>query len=180
MRNAFRFLCLLITLLTAPILAQNKDPQLLLDEQLAGKAFQSQDYEQAKALYQQLYEKKKQSHHFNQYVECLFRLGDFDTAEKELKSFIKKNPSNGKARIDLIYAYASNDKKNKADDLFNEILNNLPESKNQIVNISNMLRGRMLNDYAIAILEKGAKTNEEGDPLYLERGNLYQSMINYQ
>ena len=180
MRNAFRFLCLLITLLTAPILAQNKDPQLLLDEQLAGKAFQSQDYEQAKALYQQLYEKKKQSHHFNQYVECLFRLGDFDTAEKELKSFIKKNPSNGKARIDLIYAYASNDKKNKADDLFNEILNNLPESKNQIVNISNMLRGRMLNDYAIAILEKGAKTNAEGDPLYLERGNLYQSMINYQ
>lgn len=180
MRNAFRFLCLLITLLTAPILAQNKDPQLLLDEQLAGKAFQSQDYEQAKALYQQLYEKKKQSHYFNQYVECLFRLGDFDTAEKELKSFIKKNPSNGKARIDLIYAYASNDKKNKADDLFNEILNNLPESKNQIVNISNMLRGRMLNDYAIAILEKGAKTNAEGDPLYLERGNLYQSMINYQ
>lgn len=180
MRNASCFLCLLLTLLTAPIFAQNKDPQFLLDEQLAGKAFQSQDFEQAKVLYQQLYEKKKQSHHFNQYVECLFRLGDFDTAEKELKSFIKKNPTIGKARIDLIYAYMSNDKKNKADELFNEILKNLPENKNQIVNISNMLRGRLLNDYAIAVLEKGAKVNTEGDPLYMERGNLYQSMINYQ
>jgi TolA-binding protein len=180
MRNASCFLCLLLTLLTAPIFAQNKDPQFLLDEQLAGKAFQSQNFEQAKVLYQQLYEKKKQSHHFNQYVECLFRLGDFDTAEKELKSFIKKNPTIGKARIDLIYAYMSNDKKNKADELFNEILKNLPENKNQIVNISNMLRGRLLNDYAIAVLEKGAKVNTEGDPLYMERGNLYQSMINYQ
>lgn len=180
MKNASCFLCLLITLLTMPIFAQNKDPQLLLDEQLAGKAFQSQDYEQARALYLQLYEKKKQNHHFNQYVECLFRLGDFDTAEKELKSYIKKNPSNGKARIDLIYDYASNDKKNKADELFNEILKNLPESKNQIVNISNMLRGRLLNDYAITVLEKGAKTNAEGDPLYMERANLYQSMLNYQ
>ena len=180
MRNASCFLCLLLTLLTAPIFAQNKDPQFLLNEQLAGKAFQSQDFEQAKVLYQQLYEKKKQSHHFNQYVECLFRLGDFDTAEKELKSFIKKNPTIGKARIDLIYAYMSNDKKNKADELFNEILKNLPENKNQIVNISNMLRGRLLNDYAIAVLEKGAKVNTEGDPLYMERGNLYQSMINYQ
>ena len=180
MRKAVCLLCFLSLFLMVPSMAQNKDSQFQFDEQLAGKAFQSQDFEQAKALYQQLYEKKKQNHHFNQYVECLFRLGDFDTAEKELKSFIKKNPNNGKARIDLIYAYASNDKKNKADDLFNEILKNLPESKNQIVNISNMLRGRMLNDYAVAVLEKGAKNNAEGDPLYMERANLYQSMINYQ
>ena len=180
MRNASRFLCLFIILLAAPVFAQNKDPQLLLDEQLAGKAFQSQDYEQAKAIYQKLYDKKQQNHYFNQYVECLFRLGDFDKAEKELKNFIKKNPSNGKARIDLIYTYTSSGKKDKADELFNEILKNLPESKNQIVNISNMLRGRLLNDYAITVFEKGSKNNAEGDPLYMERANLYQSMLNYQ
>ena len=180
MRKAAYFLCFLVTLLSSPAWTQNKEPQQQLDEQIASKAFQSQDYEQAKEVYRQLYEKKSQTHHFNQYVECLFRLGQFDEAEKELKSFIKKNPTYGKARIDLIYAFTSNGKQKKAEDLFNDILKSLPTNKNNIVNISNMLRSRMLNDYAMAVLDKGAEINTEGDPLYLERANLYQSMINYQ
>ena len=179
MRKAVCLLCLLMTLLSVPTIAQNKDPQQQLDEQIANKAFQSQNFEQAKEIYQQLYEKKQQTHHFNQYVECLFRLGEFEKAQKELKSFIKKNPTYGKARIDLIYAYSSDGQKKKADNLFNDILKDLPTNKGSILNISNMLRSRLLNDYAIAVLDKGAEINTEGDPLYLERANLYQSMINY-
>ena len=180
MRATARLLCVLALILTAPAFAQNKDPQRQVDEQLANSCYQNKEYEKAQELFQQLYQKYGQVNHFNLYVECLMRLGDFDQAEKELKSFIRKNPSYGKARIDLLYVYVSNGKRNKADDLFNDILNNLPENKNSIINISNMLRGRMLNDYAMAVLDKGAQHNLEDDPLYLERANLCQSMNNYQ
>lgn len=180
MRKTVCLLCFLSLFLTVPSTAQNKDSQFHFDEQLAGKSFQSQDYGQARDLYRQLYNKQGQVHHFNQYVECLIRLGSFDEAEKELKSFIRKNPSSGKARIDLIYVYIQGNKKDKADELFNQIIKDLPNNKNTILNISNMLRGRMLNEYAVAVLDQGAKSNTEQYPFYLEKANLYYSMLNYE
>ena len=180
MRVTFRILCFLAFILTTPAFAQNTDPQRQVDEQLANSYFQNKDYEKAKDLYQQLYQKKNQINYFNLYVECLFRLGEFDDAEKELKSFIRKNPNYGKAQIDLIYAYYSNGKRDKADALFNSILNTLPENRNSVISISNMLRSRMLNDYAMAVLDKGAENSKDGDRFYLDRANLCQSMNNYQ
>lgn len=180
MRKTVCLLCFLSLFLIVPSTAQNKDAQFHFDEQLASKSFQSQDYEQAKDLYRELYKKQGQVHHFNQYVECLMRLGSFDDAEKELKSFIRKNPSSGKARIDLIYVYTQANKRDKADELFNQILKDLPDNKNTILNISNMLRGRMLNDYAVTVLDQGAKNNTEQYPFYLEKANLYYSMLNYE
>lgn len=122
----------------------------------------------------------QQPHLFNQYIESLLREGQYDEAENELKSYIQKNPSYGKARIDLIYVYTVNGKKEKADKLFNDILKDLPANRNSIINTSNLLRGRMLNDYALTLLDKGAKINTEQDPLYMERANVCQSMNNYQ
>jgi len=122
----------------------------------------------------------QQPHVFNQYIESLLRESQYDEAEQELKNYIKKNPTYGKARIDLIYVYTVNGKKNKADDLFNSVLADLPTNRNSIVNISNMLRGRMLNDYAMTVLTKGAEINTEHDPLYMDRASLCQSMNNYQ
>ena len=122
----------------------------------------------------------QQPHVFNQYIESLLRESQYEEAEQELKSYIKKNPTYGKARIDLIYVYTVNGKKSKADDLFNSVLADLPTNRNSIVNISNMLRGRMLNDYAMTVLTKGAEINTEHDPLYMDRASLCQSMNNYQ
>ena len=180
MRRTVCFLCFLTLFLTLPSLAQKKDPQLQVDEKLASKKFQSQDYEQAKELYQQLYKKHGQTHHFNQYVECLIRLNEFDDAEKELKSFIRKNPSYGKSRVDLMYVYIQENKKDKADEIFKQILKNLPDNKGAILNLVNLLKGRLLNDYALTVLDQGAKNNTDNDPFYLEKANLYYSMLNYE
>ena len=67
--------------------------QLQIDEQLASQYYRNQDYENARDLYGKLYEKSGQIGHFQKYIECLLQLKDYDTAEKELKSFAKKQPN---------------------------------------------------------------------------------------
>ena len=113
MRRVVCLLCLFVFLTPTSYRAQNKDAQQQVDEQLASKLFQKQDYGQAKELYQQLYQQKKQTHLFNQYVECLLRLGEYETAEKELNSFLRKNPSYVKSKVDLVYAYQCDGKRKK-------------------------------------------------------------------
>ena len=180
MRKVVRSLCMLLLLMPAIAIAQGNDAQREVDERVASASFQSQNYEEAKVLYQRLYKKTGQYHHFNQYIESLIKLREFEEAEKELKTFIRKNNTQWKSRIDLIYVYVCDGKQDQADALFNEILKALPENRNNILNIANAFRSRSLNNYALAILEKGAKTNVEHDPMYMELANLYHSMNNYQ
>ena len=177
MKNTALAFCLLLLFLQLPTLAQNNNQ---VEEQLASNLFQKQEYDTAKAAYLNLYQKKSQAHHFNQYVECMIRLGELSEAEKELKSFIRKNPNAWKSKIDLAYIYANSQQQDKADKIFNEILKDLPESRNTILNISNMFRSRMMNDYALRILDKGAEINTDHNPFYMEKASVYHAMNNYQ
>ena len=56
--------------------------QLQIDEQLASRYYREQDYEKARDLYAQLFEKTGQISHFQQYIECLIILKDYDKAEQ--------------------------------------------------------------------------------------------------
>lgn len=87
--------------------------------------------------------------------------------------------SNWKAKVDEMYAYTQEGRKDKADKVFNRILNDLPTNKNVILNIVNMLRSRSLNDYALAVLDKGAEINTDHEPFYMEKANLCYAMLNY-
>ena len=119
-------LLLINLVLILPMSAQNNDDskgkrmnaqqkeQLQIDEQLAGQYYRDQDYEQARDLYRKLYDKTDMSHYFQQYVECLLAMKDYDKAERELKSYAKKNPNYYKAAVDLIYVYQQQGKEDKA------------------------------------------------------------------
>ena len=174
-------LVLIACLLPTGLTAQNKkDAQAEVEQQLASKSFQNQDYEQARDLYHNLYKKKGQTQHFNQYVECLLRLNEYEQAEKELQRFIRSNSNYWKAKVDLVYAYQLDGKSTKAEELFKEILKGLPKNRGSIINVENLFRSRSLYTYAMEILDRGAQINQEGDPFFLEKASLYHSMNNYQ
>ena len=154
--------------------------QIKIDEQLASQYYRDQDYEKARDLYAQLFEKAEQTSHFQQYIDCLILLKEYDKAEKELKSFAKKRPSYYKADADLIYVYTLQDKTDKAKKRFNEILKDLPDNATTIRNISYALQARSLNDMAMAILEKGNKLLEGKETFYMDQANLNLSTANYQ
>ena len=72
--------------------AQQKE-QIQIDDQLASQYFREQEYEKARDLYEKIYQKTNQIGYFQQYIDCLIHLKEYDKAERELKSFAKKNPS---------------------------------------------------------------------------------------
>ena len=157
-----------------------KNEQRQIDDQMASQCFMNQEYDKAKDIYAKLYKDYQQLNYFNQYIECLIRLSEFDEAEKRLRSFTKDNPNQVKSKVDLIYVYHLNNEKDKAEKLFNEILKTLPENASVIQSYVNVLRARGLNEQALAILEKGAKINSEGRTFNLDRAYIYQTMANYQ
>lgn len=85
-----------------------------------------------------------------------------------------------RAKIEQISLLVNEGNRKKADKLFEEILKDLPTNRNVIVNTATILRGRMLNEYALAVLTKGADINTDNDPFYMERASLCQTMNNYQ
>lgn len=154
--------------------------QLGIDDQLASQFFRAQDYEKARDLYANLYQKTGQVGYFQQYTECLIQLKDFDQAEKELKTFAKKNPGHHKSIADLVYVYTLQGKNDKAEKKFNEVLKDLPDNAAAIRNISYAFQARGLNNMAKTLLEKGNKMLDSGESLNIDLAYLCQSMVNYQ
>ena len=159
--------------------AQQKE-QIQIDEQLASQYYREQDYEKARDLYEKIYGKTNQVGHFQQYVECLFHLGDYDKAERELKAFAKKNPGYYKTATDLVYVYTLQGKSDKAKKQFNEIIKDLPDHAPSIRNLSYGFQSRSLNDMALAVLEKGNTLLNGKETFYLDQAYILQTSANYQ
>lgn len=84
-----------------------------------------------------------------------------------------------RAKVEQIYLYAQEGKNDKADKLFNQMLRDLPDSRSTIINISMLFRTKAMYDYAMAVLDQGAKINTDRDPLYMEKATLCHTMNNY-
>ena len=154
--------------------------QIQIDDQLATQYYREQDYEKARDLYAKLYEKSGQTGYFQQLIECLINLKDYDRAEKELKSMAKKNPTYYKAVADLVYVYTLQGKSDKAKRQFNEIMKDLPANAGIIRSISYAFQNRGLNDLAISVLEKGNTLLDGKETFYMDQAYLNQSSANYQ
>ena len=154
--------------------------QLQIDEQLASQYYHDQDYEKARDLYRKLYEKSDMSHYFQQYIECLLAMKDYDKAERELKSYAKKNPSYYKAGVDLVYIYTQQGKADKAKKQFEELTKNLPDHAPTIRNLSYAFQARSLFDQALSVFEKGNKLLNGKETFYMDQAYIHQTMANYE
>ena len=154
--------------------------QIQIDEQLASQYYRDQEYEKACELYEKIYQKTNQTGHFQQYIECLLHLKEYDKAERELKSFAKKNPSYSKALTDLIYVYTLQGKSDKAKKQYNDLVKDLPEHAPTIRNLSYGFQARGMNDMALAVLEKGNMLLNGKETFYLDQAYIHQSSANYQ
>jgi len=192
MNKRWLFLLLINIALLLPLEAQISTPpkgkkidarqkeQMQIDEQLASQYFRDQQYDKARDLYKSLYEKANQTYHFQQYVECLIQLKDYDEAEKALKKSLRDEPTNSKYTADLVYVYKLQDKNDKARKCLNGVLDNLPANAAIIRNFSYAFQGRGLYDMALAILDKGNQLLEGKETFYMDMAYINQSMVNYQ
>lgn len=175
---AMIFICFVVSLQS--IDAQNVSNQKQLDERLAREFYYKKDFEKARDIYKNLYDNYGQAGYFTQYADCLILTGDYETAEKAYKAFLKQNPKNWKAHVDLAYVYQQQGDNPKAVKYLNKVLKDVPDTKNAIIEVSNLLRNRNFNDLAIALFDRGAKNPNINYNFYLEKAYTYNSMLDFE
>ena len=175
---AMIFICFVISLQS--IDAQNFNNQRQIDEKLAREFFVKKDYEKARDIYKNLYDNYGQANYFTQYADCLILTGDYAGAEKVYKAFLKKNPKNWKAHVDLAYVYVQQGENDKAQKYLNKVVKDIPENKNAIVEFTNLLRARSFNEIAIGVFNKAAKNPNIDYSFSLEKAYTYNSMLDFE
>lgn len=175
---AMLFICFFASLQI--IDAQNVNNQKKLDERLAREFYFKKDYEKAGDIYKGLYDKYKQANHFTQYADCLILTGDYETAEKAYRTFLKNNPKNWKSHVDLAYVYSQQGDNQKAVKYLNKVIKDVPDTKNAIVEVTNLLRNRNFNDIALTLFDRGAKNPNVNYNFYLEKAYTYNSMLDFE
>ena len=160
--------------------AQKVVPQRLIDEKLAYEFYYKKDYEKARDIYKNLYETYNQVGYFNQYADCLILTGDYEGAEKAYKAFLKKNPQNWKSHVDMAYVYSQQGDNPKAVRYLNKMLKDVPDTRNAINEVANLLRARNFNDIAISLYDRGAKNPNVNYSFNLEKAYAYNSMLDFE
>ena len=154
--------------------------QRQIDERLAHEFYYKKDYEKARDIYKNLYDTYGQTNYFSQYADCLIMTGDYEAAEKAYKAFLKKNPQNWKSHVDLAYVYSQQGDNPKAVKYLNKVIKDVPDTRNAITEVSNLLRNRNFNDVAIALFDRGAKNPNVNYNFYLEKAYTYNSMLDFE
>ena len=150
-----------------------------VNERLAREFYYRKEYDKARDLYKDLYDTYNQINYFTAYADCLILTGDYQTAEKALKAFLKKNPSNWKSQVDLAYVYSQQGENDKADKQLNRIIKDTPANKGSIKEVANLLRARNFNDEAIALYDKGAKDQKINYSFSIEKAYAYNAILDF-
>ena len=186
-----RQICLTMTLLLAmsflvsytaeaQVIIGGKNSATSTSEQLAYEFYNKKDYEKAADIFQQLYKDTKRQQFFNNFIDCLILTSNYDKAEDNLKPFLKANPTAWKSRVDLAYVYVQNGENDKAGKYVAKIVKDVPENRNSIVEVANLLRRRNFTDAAIALLDKGAKSSIIQYNFYTEKAYTYNSILDFE
>ena len=160
--------------------AQNVNNQRQLNERLARELYHKKDYVKARDIYKNLYDNYGQVGYFNQYADCLILTGDYEAAEKAYKAFLKKDPKNWKSHVDLAYVYQQQGDNPKAVKYLNKVIKDVPDTKNAINDVANLLRARSFNETALNLYDRGAKNPNIKYSFSLEKAYAYNSMLDFE
>ncbi len=150
-----------------------------VEEKLALQYFQNKEYAKAADLYKEIYRKNPTPYFYNYYLDCLFGLEDYKTAESFVKSVAKKNPENQKYKVEYAYVIDRSGNHKKAVKLYEKAIKSLKANRKDVIDLANAFKVRGLTDYALQTFEKGKKMIKN-PPLNMELADLYMSMGNYR
>lgn len=150
------------------------------DTNLANQYYQNGEYEKAAATYKLLLAKEPtKQYYFDQYVECLLSLEDYETAEKTIKNKIKDNPKMVQLYVTYGNLYNRQFEEDKAEEMYLKAIDKLPADLGTISKLGDTFRRMTKFDKAIQVYEKGGKLMKNEQifaynlgTLYLNKGNI--------
>lgn len=148
--------------------AQNND--VLLARQFAANG----EPEKALDLYAKLY-KTDNEYYFTPYMTTLLSLKKFAEAESTARAMARKHPKEYRYVITLASVYNQQGEREKGDQLFDDLIKNMPADPNEIANLANQIYTGGNIDYAIKAFQQGRKLLHSDNLFSYELLTLYRN-----
>jgi len=145
------------------------------DIQLAQYYYSNGEFDKAVVYYQNLYAKSSTKVYFLRYFDCLIKTKNRKEAEKILKKQINSNRKDVELKIMLGLFYEEDNSLKSAEKIFSELIDDLPPTPNQIIEVSNLFVRKNKNDLALKTLVKGRKLLKDSYPLNVQFAEVYAS-----
>ena len=142
------------------------------DMELADYYYNQGMFEQAKLYYEKIYKTNKTSKVFNNYLNTLIELRDFEEAEKMAKKKIKEDTKDGVGYVKLGDLYRKFNMPEKANEQFDEAVKRVEPTRSNIQRLANEFRLINEYEYALKVYEKGRAQSKDGYNFTYEVANM--------
>ncbi len=158
------------------------------DTKLASGYYNSGEYEKAAEVYYKLYEKSnyKNDYYFQQFIQSLISDENFDRAEGEIKSQLKRTPKNVQLYVTYGNLYERMFEEEKAQKQYKKAIESLPAEQIIISKLGNAFLRLTKYDEAIEVYKKGGKLMNNDKlfaynmaELYRRKGDSKEMIKNY-
>ena len=143
------------------------------DEKLANLYYDRGEFDKAIPYFERIIENSSAEINFNRLYECYMQTDNNRDAEKLIKRQIKKSPYDYVVQTMLGTFYEETGRPEKAVDVYEEIISDLPASANSVIRLYKSFRAKNLNEYALKTLIKGDKMLKGTYPLQLQFADYY-------
>jgi tetratricopeptide (TPR) repeat protein len=157
----------LVLIMAARLFAQDSDLQLAKQYNTSGEP------QKALEIYQKLYKQNNEAY-YTYYVNTLLNLKKFDEAESTVKKLVRKHPGVKEYQIMLGTIYTQQGNLNKANAIYDDLIQNLPADRNEIAMLAGQFYQSANLDYAIKIFLQGRKLLNNNEVFTYELINLYR------
>ena len=131
------------------------------DMELADYYYNQGMFEQAKLYYEKIYKTNKTSKVFNNYLNTLIELRDFEEAEKMAKKKIKEDTKDGVGYVKLGDLYRKFNMPEKANEQFDEAVKRVEPTRSNIQRLANEFGLINEYEYALKVYEKGRAQSKD-------------------
>lgn len=146
------------------------------DHELANMYYTQGEFDKALGYYENLVKRSNNPFYIERYVECLVKTGDINEAEKQLKKIVRGEPMNYQMGVLLGSVLEEADRKQEADKVYREMIDNLPSSSSAVIDLSNRFKSRSKFDWSLETLLKGRKLLKDRYPLNIQLAEAYGAL----
>lgn len=146
------------------------------DHELANMYYTQGEFDKALGYYENLVKRSNNPFYIERYVECLVKTGDINEAEKQLKKIVRRESMNYQMGVLLGSVLEEADRKEEADKVYREMIDNLPSSSSAVIDLSNRFKSRSKFDWSLETLLKGRKLLKDRYPLNIQLAEAYGAL----
>lgn len=143
------------------------------DQQLAEYYYSEGQFDKALVYYEKLYDESENDFFFERYVNCLIETDELKKAEKELKRRADRSSGANEPYIQLAKFYERIGEDAKANSIYKELIENLPNSARSVIELYNAFKAQGKSDYSYQTLVRGRELLKKSYPLNFQFAEYY-------